>query len=127
MAVGGGVRYIMARESGRTSAKVWFHRIRAVLWAIGGALAFPLGYANSVALVWFASVYANVFTDWGAAEAANDKAVQDHISRLEQKVDNLTAMVLELRRKLGVGESGMGSEAGRRGRHAGITGDDVAK
>lgn len=64
--------------------RVWLHRGRAVLWAIAGVASFPLGWANSVALVWFASVYANVVSDWGAAEAADDREVLDRLDRIEE-------------------------------------------
>lgn len=64
--------------------KVWFHRSRAVVWMIVGALSFPLGWANSVALVWVASLYANVVTDIGAAEAADDRTILARLDRLEE-------------------------------------------
>lgn len=67
-----------------TRRKVWFHRSRAVVWLIVGALSFPLGWANSVALVWIASLYANVVTDVGAAEAADDREVLERLDRLEK-------------------------------------------
>lgn len=67
-----------------TRWKVWFHRSRAVVWLIVGALSFPLGWANSVALVWIASLYANVFTDLGAAEAADDRQVLERLDRVEK-------------------------------------------
>lgn len=54
-------------------AIVWFHRSRAIVWAIVGVLSFPLGWANSVVLVWIASLYANVATDWGNGEAADNR------------------------------------------------------
>lgn len=66
------------------AAKVWFHRSRAILWAILGIVSFPLGWANSVALVWAASVYANVLTDISAAEAADDREVLARLDRIEQ-------------------------------------------
>ncbi len=72
----------MARRGSRW--RVWAHRIRAIGWAIAGAISFPLGWANSVALVWFASVYANVMTDWGAGEAADDREVIERLDRIER-------------------------------------------
>jgi hypothetical protein len=69
--------------------KVWFHRSRAILWAVIGAASFPLGWANSVVLVWIASVYANCLTDWGAGEAADDRALAERLDRIEAKVDAL--------------------------------------
>ncbi len=73
----------------RPSGKIWFHRARAILWGIVGVLSFPLGWANSVVLVWIASLYANVSTDWGNAEAADDRAVLERLDRIEQKLDRL--------------------------------------
>lgn len=64
--------------------KVWFHRARALGWALLGAVSFALGWQNSVALVWGASVYANVVSDLGAAEAADDRKVLDHLRRIER-------------------------------------------
>lgn len=81
-------------------AVVWFHRSRALGWVIVGALSFPLGWANSVVLVWIASVYANVFTDWGAAEAADDRRVLDGLTairaenqQLREQLDELTDLI----------------------------------
>ncbi len=65
------------------SVKVWFHRSRAILWAILGLVSFPLGWANSVALVWAASVYANVAGDLGVAEAADDRQILERLDRIE--------------------------------------------
>ncbi len=65
------------------TVKVWFHRSRAIVWALLGIVSFPLGWANSVALVWAASVYANVLTDVGAAEAADDRQILERLDRIE--------------------------------------------
>ncbi len=73
----------------RPSGKIWFHRARAILWGIVGVLSFPLGWANSVVLVWIASLYANVVSDVGAAEAADDRAVLEKLDRIERKLDRL--------------------------------------
>ncbi len=64
--------------------KVWFHRSRALAWIIVGAVSFPLGWANSVVLVWIASVYANTISDWTAGEAADDRAILERLDRIEQ-------------------------------------------
>lgn len=66
------------------SRAVWVHRARALVWLVIGVAAFPLGLASSVELVWMASVYANVFTDWGASEAADDTAVLSRLDEVEQ-------------------------------------------
>lgn len=62
--------------------KVWLHRSRAIVWAIIGVLSFPLGWANSVVLVWIASLYANISTDYGNGEAADDRAVTERLDRM---------------------------------------------
>lgn len=62
--------------------KVWFHRARALGWALLGAASFIFGWQNSVALVWGASVYANALTDWSAAEAADDREVVSYLQQI---------------------------------------------
>lgn len=59
-----------------------FHRLRALVWL---ALAVPavLFWRDSVLFVILASVYANVVSDLGAAEAADDTAVTDRLDRIE--------------------------------------------
>lgn len=70
----------------RVNKRVWFNRVSAVCWALAGFLAFPLGWAYSVAFVTVASIYANVKTDWGTAEAADDSRVLDAIAELREEV-----------------------------------------
>jgi hypothetical protein len=65
---------------------VWFNRVSAVLWAVFGLAALPLGWANSVVLVWLASAYANAKTDWGTAAAQDDSSVLDAIQELREEV-----------------------------------------
>lgn len=67
----------------RVGRIVWFHRGCAVVWAL---LLIPalLFWPDSVAFVIIASVYANVKSDWGAAEAADDHRVLARIDRIEQ-------------------------------------------
>lgn len=64
--------------------KVWFHRSRAIVWGVLGVISFALGWQNSVALVWAASLYANISTDWGAAEAADDRELLVELQRIRQ-------------------------------------------
>lgn len=64
--------------------RVWFHRARAIVWVIIGAASYPLGWANSVAVVWTASLYANIMTDWGAAEAADEHEVMDELAEIKK-------------------------------------------
>lgn len=70
----------------RLNRRVWFNRISAVLWAAAGIAAFPLGWAYSVAFVTIASIYANVKTDWGAGEAADNTEVLEAIAELRKEV-----------------------------------------
>lgn len=72
-----------------TTVKVWFHRARAITWVLIGVVSFPLGWANSVVLVWIASVYANSLTDWGAAEAADDRTVMDALDAVRADQETL--------------------------------------
>lgn len=66
-----------------TAARVWFHRSRAIAWAVVGVASFLFGWQNSVVLVWIASLYANVSTDWGNGEAADDHEVTERLDRIE--------------------------------------------
>ncbi len=66
--------------------RVWFHRGRSILWVVVGVASFVWGFANSVMLVWIASLYANVVSDWGAAEAANNTEVLEAIAQLRKEV-----------------------------------------
>lgn len=76
-----------------TTARVWWHRSRALAWALIGIVSFPLGWSGSVVLVWIASVYANCLTDWGAGEAADDRGVLDEIAGLRRQVEHLTQLI----------------------------------
>lgn len=61
------------KDGTRRNLSVWQYRVRAALWVIAGVVSFPLGWANSVALVWIASLYANVATDLSGAAAADNR------------------------------------------------------
>lgn len=63
--------------------KVWFHRVSALAWALTLLPALKW-WPDSVAFVIAASVYANVKSDWGAAEAADDRDVLDRLDRIER-------------------------------------------
>jgi hypothetical protein len=73
----------------RPPAAIWFHRSRAVVWVIVGVISFPLGWANSVVLVWIASVYANISGDIGAAAAADDRAVIERLDRVDLRLAHI--------------------------------------
>lgn len=66
------------------AARVWFHRCRSMAWMTVGALSFPLGWANQIVLVWVASLYANVASDWAAAEAADDRKITRRLDGIER-------------------------------------------
>lgn len=66
---------------------VWFNRACAIGWVVAGVASFPLGWAYSVAFVTIASIYANVKTDWGTAEAADDTEVLKELRELKQLIE----------------------------------------
>lgn len=68
-------------------------RLRAVAWIVVGIVSFPLGWADSVALVWIASVYANFVGELGAAEAADDTAVLAEVRALRAEVTELHSII----------------------------------
>lgn len=78
-----------------TSGKVHFGRIRAMVWIAIGLASFPLGWANSVVLVWIASFYANAESGFATAEGADDRDViaklNDHQKQLDRIENLLTA------------------------------------
>ncbi len=61
------------------NGKTAFARVRAILWLALGAASWPLGWMNSVALVWMASVYANVESGFATGEAADDGKVMKRL------------------------------------------------
>lgn len=62
--------------------RVWFHRSRAVAWALTGVVAL-VWWRDSIIFVIAASVYANVVSDWTAGEAADDSDILDRLDRIE--------------------------------------------
>lgn len=68
---------------------IFFHRASAIVWALllAPSLIF---WPESVAFVIVASVYANVKSDWGAAEAADDRELQRAVERLRLDIQYLT-------------------------------------
>jgi hypothetical protein len=73
--------------------KIWFHRSRAIIWLVVGALSFVFGWQNSVVLVWIASVYANTVSDLGAAEAADDREVTGRLDDVSERLDRIEALL----------------------------------
>lgn len=68
---------------------VRLHQGRAVVWALAYVVTVAFGVTDSVALVWFASVYANVVSDLGAAAATDDRVVLDAIRELREEIAQL--------------------------------------
>ena len=83
-----------------TRRKVWFHRSRAICWAIVGVASFPLGWADSVVLVWIASLYANIATDIGSAEAADDREVLDQLAAIRDELGETRRELAAIRERL---------------------------
>lgn len=81
------------KDDTKRKVKVWVHRSRAIVWAVVGAASFPLGWANSVVLVWIASLYANISTDLGTAEASDNREL---IGLLEEIRDQNTEILARL-------------------------------
>lgn len=73
----------------RTKTRVWFARTRAVVWALFGAVSFAMGWSNSVALVWFASVYANVESGIASGEAADDSKIMRVLNEINDRTKRM--------------------------------------
>lgn len=71
----------------KAGLRVWFHRVSSIAWVLIGGIAFLLGWNQAIWAVWIASVYANVKSDWAAAEAADDSAVLARLDEIERKLD----------------------------------------
>lgn len=69
--------------------RVWLHRTLALAWIAFGVLSVLMGWQESVALVWFASVYANTVGHWSASEAADDHTLTDRLDRIEDLIKTL--------------------------------------
>lgn len=82
------------------TGRVRFARARAIAWGVLGVVSVPLGWANSVALVWFASVYANVASEMATGEAADDTKITDRLDRLETGQRRIEADQKEILRLL---------------------------
>lgn len=66
----------------KPTARIWFHRSRALAW-VALTLAALRWWPDSVAFVIVMSGYANVVSDWAAGEAADDRAVIDRLHHIE--------------------------------------------
>lgn len=97
---------------GSLKRRVWFHRARAAVWAVFGTLSFAVGWADSIALVWAASVYANVVSDLGAAEAADDRKILDRLDHVDDQLREIRG-VLDRLLDEGFPGAGVGREPGK--------------
>jgi hypothetical protein len=71
------------------SKAVLFHRASAVLWFVALIPAL-MWWKESLIFVIIASVYANVKSDWGAGEAADDHCVLDRLDEIEALIRERT-------------------------------------
>jgi hypothetical protein len=90
--------------------RVRFARLRALFWAGLGVASFPLGWANSVVLVWIASAYANSESSWSSGEAADNRDLISRLDRQNSRLDEQDALLREilatLRHREGVPQDG---------------------
>lgn len=77
----------------KTPWPVWFGRARAAAWFVGGVVAMLLGKTDSVALVWWASVYANIESGMATAQAADDREVLAEVRALRGDVARLESIL----------------------------------
>jgi hypothetical protein len=80
----------------KTPRAVWFGRARAAAWLLAGIAAQVLGLTDSVALVWWASVYANIESGMATAQAADDRGVLREVRALGDQVRGLRDDVARL-------------------------------
>jgi hypothetical protein len=85
---------------------VWFHRSRAVLWGVIGIASFAFGFASNVMVVWIASLYANIVSDWTAGEAADDRTVLNAIEELKTIINQHIERCV-----CNVGDAGCGNDS----------------
>jgi hypothetical protein len=79
----------------KVKTKVWFGRARAAGWVVLGLASFALSIQDSVALVWAASVYANVVSDLAVAEAADDALVMEELKAIRADQAEILALLRE--------------------------------
>lgn len=77
----------------KTPRAVWFGRGRAAFWVLAGGVAWATGHADSVALVWWASVYANIESGMATATAADNREVLAEVRALRGDVARLQSIL----------------------------------
>jgi hypothetical protein len=60
-----------------------------VFWLVLGVVAQLTGWSSSSPLLWFASVYANVKSDVGAAEAADNGEIMSMLREMNERLKRL--------------------------------------
>jgi hypothetical protein len=72
----------------RVRRRVWIHRAATVICVV---LAVPgiLWWKNSILFVIMLSLATQAWTSYGAAEAADDRAVTDRLAHVEAQLDAL--------------------------------------
>lgn len=75
--------------------KIWFNKVSAVFWLCLGLVSFLFGWQDAVVLIWIASVYANVKSDWGVAEAADDTKIMSALDTITKEIKLLRQEVLD--------------------------------
>lgn len=87
---------------------VWFNRISALVW-LGLSIPAFLFWRDSVMFVIAASIYANVKSDVGAAEAADDRTVLDKLAEIEERL-SVVQSALTATKKVSMAPRRIGSE-----------------
>lgn len=77
--------------TGSPQRRVLFHKCSAVIWML---LLIPsiLWWHSSILWVITISIYANIKSDWAAAEAADDSSVMDELAEIKAKLDRLAPL-----------------------------------
>lgn len=89
----------MASDIQKMRRQVIFNKACAIGWAIFGGLSFLMGWQNSVALVWLASLYANAKTDWGTAEAADNTEVLEELKETRKELKEIREILTGMQEK----------------------------
>lgn len=57
--------------------KIVLNKAAAIAWVVAGIMSFPLGWAYTIWFVVICSIWANVYSSWATAEAADDREMKD--------------------------------------------------